>query len=58
MFREKQMLLQAENVLKNNTKQTLANGTPNEAFPAGTKFEWVGGAPSTATPGIVEKKLK
>ena len=48
----------AENVLKNNTKQTLANGTPNEAFPAGTKFEWVGGAPSTATPGIVEKKVK
>ena len=36
----------------------MANGTPNEAFPAGTKFEWVGGAPSTATPGIVEKKVK
>ena len=48
----------AENVLKNNTKQTLANGTPNEAFPEGTKFEWVGGAPSTATPGIVERKVK
>ena len=48
----------AENVLKNNTKQTLANGTPNEAFPEGTKFEWVGGAPSTTTSGIVEKKVK
>ncbi|EID31633.1 Rib/alpha-like repeat protein, partial [Streptococcus mitis SK579] len=44
----------ASDVLKNSSNTT--SGT--EAFPAGTTFEWVGGTPSTATPGIFEKKVK